>query len=390
MLGATVWMSLALATKADDMFVLPAGVHTRWASAENWDAQPGAAGKENFGRKGSPCRRPLKAGESFVMAHAENTSGIVRRMWITLDDRTPALMRGIVLRMYWDGAEKPAVEVPLGDFFCQALGRPVEFENAWFDNAEGRSFACRIPMPFRKSFRITATNESDKDVAMFFYDVNFTVGDRQGPDMGYFHAHFRRENPTTLRSDFEILPKVEGRGRFLGCTLGAIANTRAYGRSWWGEGEVKMYLDGDREHPTLCGTGTEDYIATGWGQGRYSKMWHGCPLADDKSMRFGFYRLHGPDPVYFHKDIRVTIQQLGWSQKEMAEQMKKNGLEYLILAGDGNRKVSVQEVANSQNGFLFERQDDWCATTYFYLDKPANKLPAIPPYAERVAGLMKD
>lgn len=381
---------LASPIAADDLFVLPKKTQTRWASAENWGAQPGQAGQANSGRKGSPSRA-LKAGESFVMAHAENTSGVVRRMWITISERTPELMRGIVLRMYWDEAEKPAVEAPLGDFFCQAQGRPVEFENAWFDNPEGRSFTCRIPMPFRKGFRVTATNESDKDLAMFFYDVNFTVGDEHGPDAGYFHAHFRRENPTALRKDFEILPKVEGRGRFLGCTLGAIADTKAYGRAWWGEGEVKFYLDGDRDWPTLCGTGTEDYIATGWGQGRYAKMWHGCPLADGAKMVYGFYRLHGPDPVYFHKDIRVTIQQIGYSSKsDMVEHMKKTGTERLILTGDGKQTFSVPATQDNQGGLLFERQDDWCATAYFYLDQPANKLPAIQPYLERIAGLVKD
>jgi hypothetical protein len=225
---------------------------------------------------------------------------------------------------------------------------------------------------------------------MFFYDVNFTVGDELGADCGYFHAHFRRENPTTLRKDFEILPRVEGRGRFLGCTLGAIADTKTYGRSWWGEGEVKVYLDGDRDWPTLCGTGTEDYIATGWGQGQYSKPWHGCPLADGKNMMYSFYRLHGPDPVYFHQDIRVTIQQIGYQSKgDMAAHLKKSGVESVILAGDGSKKFTAQDAEASQGGLLFERQDDWCATAYFYLDQPASKLPAIQPYAERVAGLVK-
>lgn len=368
------------------LFSLPRQVQTRWASAENYEALPGAAAAANCGRKGSPSR-PLAAGESFVMAQATGM-GTVRRLWITIDDRSPALLRGLVLRMYWDGEDKPAVEAPLGDFCCQALGRTAVFENAWFDNPEGRSFNCRIPMPFRSGFRITITNESPKDLAMFFYDVNFTVGDEHGPDIGYFHAHYRRENPTTLRRDFEILPTVHGRGRFLGCTLGAIADMARYGASWWGEGEVKMYLDGDTALPTLSGTGTEDYIATGWGQGQYAHLWHGCLTADHARMQYSFYRLHGPDPVYFYQAIRVTIQQIGcYGRQGMVEHMQQAGITELVATGDGNGRLTEADVEKGAEYGLFEREDDWCATAYFYLDRPTNNLPPIAPYAERVADL---
>jgi hypothetical protein len=368
------------------LYSLPKGIVTRWASAESPDAAKGAAGRGLFGRKGRPCV-PLKAGECLPMAHGEG-SGIIRRMWITISDRSPLLMRGIVLRMYWDGETKPAVEAPIGDFFCQPLGRPVAFQNAWFDNPEGRSFNCRIPMPFRKGFRITATNESPVDLAMFFYDVDFTLGDEHGPDIGYFHAHYRRENPTTLRRDFEILPRVEGRGRFLGCSIGAIADTQTYGKSWWGEGEVKAYIDGDTDFPTLCGTGTEDYIGTGWGQGCYSMMWHGCPLADGENMQYSFYRLHGPDPVYFASDIRVTIQQIGCNSKEgMIAHLRASGLEGVIAIGDGSELLTADGMEAGQDMKLFERRDDWCAVAYFYLDRPVSTLSEIDGYDARVAGL---
>ena len=373
-----------------DLFRLPDNIVTRWASSENFDALPGQAGKANFGRKGSACR-PLAAGESFVMAHGEG-SGTLRRIWVTLRERSPEMLRGIVIRMYWDGAEKPAVEAPIGDFFCTALGRLAPFENAWFDNPEKRSHNIRIPMPFRKGFKVTATNESPKDLGMFFYDVNFTLGDEHGPDVGYFHAHYRRENPTTLRRDFEILPRVEGRGRFLGCCLGVIADTKRWGRSWWGEGEVKVYLDGDTSLPTLAGTGTEDYVATGWGQGCYSHLWHGCPIADHEQMQFSFYRLHGPDPIYFHKDIRVTIQQIGcFGKQQMIDHMKETGLRELVALGDGSGRLTLEDIeAMDYHCGLFEREDDWCATAYFYLDRPTNDLPPIEPYEARVAGLTGD
>lgn len=374
---------------AEPLYQLPRGVESRWASMENPDGNKGEAAQANFGRKGAPCRG-LKAGDSFTLAHAEKTSGTVRRIWITINDRSPVMMRGIVIRMYWDGAEKPAVEAPIGDFFCQPLGKPVQFENAWFSNPEARSFNIHIPMPFRKSFKITATNESPKDLPAIYYDVNYTIGDKHGADIGYFHSHYRRENPTTLRQDFEILPQVKGRGRFLGCSMGCIADTKTYGKTWWGEGEVKMYIDGDRQFPTLSGTGTEDYIATGWGQGRYAQLWHGCSLADGENYWYGFYRLHGPDPVYFQKDIRVTIQQIGCYQKSsMVEIMKSNNIKQLIMTGDGSRIYGIEDVEKNEEFGLFERQDDWCATAWFYLDKPENNLPAITPYEDRVKGLEK-
>lgn len=373
----------------NSLYDIPRNIHTRWASMENPGAIPGVGGQSGFGRKGSACRG-LKAGESFVMAHADG-SGTIRRIWITINDRSPELLRGIVIRMYWDGEEKPAVEVPLGDFFCQSLGKTTTFQNTWFDNPEGRSFNCRIPMPFRKGFKITAVNESPKDLEAFFYDVNFTLGDSHGSDTGYFHAYFNHENPTTLRHDLEILPRTEGHGRFLGCSMGVIADMKTYGNSWWGEGEVKMYIDGDTDYPTLCGTGTEDYIGTGWGQGCYSAMWHGCPLAEHEKMMYSFYRLHGPDPVYFQSNLKVTIQQIGCDTvKRVLDQMKQSGIEEIVIAGDGSKALPRDMPPPEQEYILFERRDDWCSTAYFYLDKPSNDLPAIEPYEARVSGLTTD
>lgn len=376
----------------ENLYFLPENVETRWASMENPLGRPGAGGQSNDGRKGSPCRS-LKAGESFIMAQVSGVPGVVRRIWVTVHDRRPEMLRGLVLRITWDNEQKPAVEAPLGDFFGVALGRNATFANAWFDNPEGRSFNCRIPMPFRSGFRMTMSNESDRDLNMFFYDVNYTVGDEQNLQMGFFHAHFRREAPTTLRRDFEILPLVHGRGRFLGCTLGVIADTATYGHTWWGEGEVKAYLDGDSDYPTLCGTGTEDYIATGWGQGEYSRAWHGCPIADHAAMQYSFYRLHGPDPIYFHRNACITIQQIGWSDvKTMQEQLHKTGLPGVILCGASQELLTLLrlEAMKPNENFIFERQDDWCATSYFYLDSPVSTLPAIQPYVERVANLTGD
>ena len=169
---------------SDALFVMPQKIQTRWASPENWDGAKGAAGQVNNGRKGSACF-PLKTGEHKVLAHAENTSGTIRRIWITINDRSPQMLRGLRLDMYWDGADRPAVSAPLGDFFGQGLGRCATFQSALFSNPEGRSFNCCVPMPFRTGMKIVVTNESGADLAMFFYDVNYTLGDEHGPDTLY-------------------------------------------------------------------------------------------------------------------------------------------------------------------------------------------------------------
>ena len=365
----------------DSLFVMPKGnIQTRWASAENWKGEKGVGGQANAGRKGSPAFL-LKAGESKVLAEVSGQSGMVRRIWTTINDRSPKMLRGIKIEMYWDGADKPAVAAPIGDFYGHGLGRMATFQNALFSSPEGRSFNCRIPMPFKTGMKIVVTNETDKDLRMFFYDVNYTLGDEHPDDVLYFHAHFRRENPTTLKEDYELLPKVAGRGRYLGALVGVKPNTQKYGKSWWGEGEVKVYLDGDTKLPTLCGTGTEDYIGTGWGQGQYAQTYQGCPIADSKAFEYVFYRLHIPDPVYFHQDARVTIQQIGYFGKSHHEIFKKEGIPF--KAGPGKVPLDLKK----QPGGLFERQDDWSSCAYFYLDSPKSELPPLLPYEKRVEGL---
>lgn len=365
------------------LFVMPADVRTRWASPENPTAAPGAGGKEKGGRKGRPCFR-VRAGESVVLAQAENTSGVIRRIWSTFDPRGPKMLRGVKLEFFWDGAERPAISAPIGDFFGMGLGEAVAFQSVYFSNPEARSFNCCLPMPFRRGMKIVLTNETDRDIGSFYYDVNFTVGDPLPPDALYLHSHWRRENPTKLQQDYEILPLVRGRGRYLGCNIGVIADRKRYARAWWGEGEVKVYLDGDRELPTLCGTGTEDYIGTAWGQGRYDHLYQGCHFADKETMRYCFYRYHGPDPIWFRQDIRVTIHQIGcWSPDCLWELMKSE--EPIHHAAPG---MPVVDWASNRRSYgLFERQDDWSSCSYFYLGEPANELPAIAPVEQRIAGL---
>lgn len=392
---------------AEDLYQIPAGVQTRWASPENWKGEKGAAGQLRGGRKGSPAFT-LKASESKTLAEVQGQSGTVRRFWITMDDRSARMLRGVKLEMFWDGAEESAVAAPLGDFFCQGLGRMAAFENALFASAEGRNFYCCVPMPFRKGMKIVVTNESGKDLNWFFYDVDYTVGDRHDKDMLYFHANWRRENPTTPQKDFEILPRVAGRGRYLGACLSVIPDQKKYLKTWWGEGEAKIYLDGDRDFPTLCGTGTEDYIGTAYGQGQFFHKHQGCQIADREDFQYAFYRLHIPDPVWFHKDCRVTIQQLGGINPAVAAEFQKTGETYHTQSGEKIVALPLEEISKANTNrrrvtpedqllpaerlhettfALVERQDDWAACAWFYLDKPTNGLPALAPASERIAGL---
>lgn len=364
---------------AQSLFEMVDGVEMRWASPENPKGEKGKGGQAMGGRKGAPTIA-IKAGASATLAEAQNTSGTVRRIWMTIPDRSPRMLRSLRIDMYWDGATTPAVSAPLGDFFGVGLGQMATFQSALFSNPEGRSFNSVVPMPFRKSMKIVMTNESDTNLDELFYDVDYTIGDKHNANMLYFHAHYRRENPTRMQQDYEILPRVEGRGRYLGTNIGVIVNQQTYFNTWWGEGEVKIYFDGDKELPTIAGTGTEDYIGTAWGQGQFAHLYQGSPVADERNMRWCFYRYHILDPIYFQKDIRITMQQIGYladhSRGGIIRENRK-----LYRAGPGLVEKDV-----TQDG-KFERTDDWSSCTYFYLDKPENRLPKLPPVGERVAGL---
>jgi hypothetical protein len=378
-----------------NLFEKPRGVQTRWASFENPTAGRNCAGLENKGGKGHPADS-LKAGETKTLLDVIG-SGLIGRIWMTVIDRSPEMLRSLRLDMFWDGAAKPAVSCPFGDFFGIGLGRRVAFESALFSDPEGRSFNCFIPMPFRKAARITVTNESGKDLALLFYDVDLLLGVEHSPETLYFHAHWRREAPNELGKDFLILPSVPGSGRFLGCNFGVIANP-AYEGAWWGEGEVKVWLGAD-EHATLCGTGTEDYIGTGWGQGKYAHRTQGCLVADDKSGQWAFYRYHVDDPIFFDDGCRISIQPLGGCGKEKATALQKKGVPIIpvtlgptptipiVMLLDRPQPVDLANPALPDAWCNFWRQDDWSATAYFYLDSPEGVLPPIAPAASRVAGL---
>jgi len=365
----------------DMLYRAPKGVQTRWASPENWGAEKGGACKNNDGRK----RRAsfwLKVGESRTLADVTGASGVLRRIWMTIRDRSPAMLRGLRLDIFWDGAAKAAVSAPLGDFFMHGLGKMATFQNALFASPEGRSFVSYVPMPFRTGAKVIITNEANAD-AWIYFDVNLTIGDEVCDDDLYFHACWRRENPTVVRQDYQILPKVTGRGRFLGSNVSVSANKERYFDSWWGEGEIKVFLDGDTGNPTLCGTGTEDYIGTGWGQGQYAQAYHGCHFADKEKKQYCFYRLHIPDPIYFAKDIMVTMQQIGWTDADGIARMHGYGRQLEL----GAIPFDMERLIREKQSTIFERADDWSSCAYFYLDRPESELPDLCPCAERTSGL---
>jgi len=376
-----VALAPALAGAQEPLYTIPDGVETRWASPENPSGAKGRAAQANGGRKGAPTIA-IKAGQSAVLAEARGTSGTVRRIWMTFGDRSPKMLRSLRVDIYWDGARTPAVSAPLGDFFGIGLGRMVPFESALFSNPEGRSLNTVVPMPFRTGMRIVLTNESEADLPELFYDVDYTVGDRHPANVLYLHAHWRRERATTIRRDYEILPRVAGRGRYLGTNIGVVANTGEYFNTWWGEGEVKIYLDGDSALPTLAGTGTEDYVGTAWGQGAYAHRYQGSPVADERDgrMQYAFYRYHVPDPVWFRRDVRVTMQQIGYLTDYSRGGVVRAGRR-LLRAGATNDSLPLATDGK------FERSDDWSSCAYFYLDRPENGLPALAAVAERTAGL---
>ena len=374
---------------AQDLYTMPGGQQSRMSSFENLNGLPGAGGKTNHSAKGNAFE-PLEVGETKTLLQS-NGAGIVQRIWLTLRDRAPGSLRALRLRMYWDGAAKPAVDVPLGDFFCTALGQPVAFQSALFSNPEGRSFNCYIPMPYKKGAKITLSNEGTSRVDLLFFDIDFISLATPPANILYFHACWHRASAGPLGTDFELLPTVTGKGRFLGVNVGVNVDA-AYGQTWWGEGEVKMYIDADTAYPTINGTGAEDYIGTGWGEGTFTQQYQGCYLADTTKRQYAFYRFHIPDAIYFYRQFRATIQQIGGGTDEQVKQLIAKGvrLQPITIANDTgftrllDQPQSLNNPKTPKGWVNFYRTDDYAATAYFYLDKPESNLKDLAKLEERV------
>src|SRR5262245_37414638 len=315
--GPSLMLVVALsgcrASGSHDLPLISDGVASRAISWENRTGAVGAGGQDKAGRKGSPCIPVIASGETVTLMDMSGC-GIIRHIWITIPDRSPEAMRNMILRMYWDGSTVPSVEVPLGDFFGVAHGRTVPLTTALTTMTLGRGFNCYYDMPFRTHAKVTVQNDlpDGRKMDAFFFQIDYELRDSLSAKAGYFHAQFRRQNPTVMLQDYVILDDVQGPGYFLGCVIGV----RALGPEWWGEGEMKFYIDGDSQWPTSCGTGTEDYFGGAWGMDSYQTPWHGCPVllkppAAPNSVA-SMYRFHVSDPVYFRRSLKATMQQIGW------------------------------------------------------------------------------
>ena len=398
LLTAILLQGEAAAQDGSDLYRYRGQEQTRWISPENPRGEKGAGAVENRGAKGHAFET-IALGGSHTLADIRG-AGTIDRIWMTIEDRSPEALRGLKLEMYWDGAATPAVSVPLGDFFLHGAGEMLPMETALLASPEGRSFVSYIPMPFRSGARMVVRNESPKPVNLIFFDVNYRALPAQPADALYFHAWWSRDRATELGRDFKILPKIEGRGRFLGASVTLLTNP-VYEKTWWGEGEVKIALDGDRPgRPTLVGTGAEDYIGTAWGQGAYINRYQGAPIATwDDEGRWTFYRWHVPDPVWFHRDIEVTLQQIGGARKNIVLGLLNKGAPMIPVTIDPGSRNNFQKLLESGKKLSdpslpdghtnYYRSDDVAAVAYFYLDRPGGVLPPIAPAAERMAAIRK-
>ena len=354
-------------------FIDPA-LDSRAATFENPNGGRGAGGTAHGGRKGAPNRR-IAAGERVALMESDGP-GTIRHIWMTFLPAPPEQMRAVLLEVFYDGASEPSVAVPCVDFFGVPHGRPVPYSSALTSMQEGRGFNSYIPMPFERSVRVDVVNASDRPIN-FYYQVDYTREQAPDPNGGFLHVAFRRENPTRLREDFTILEGIEGPGRLLGCNVGVRVIDPC---AWYGEGEVKMYRDGDRDLPTICGTGLEDYVGSAWGMGAHSAFYAGAPLVigptetPDRPDFVGFYRWHLADPVMFSTDLRVTIQQIGamffgaGQEAELAAYERTNppaGAGWIRPARPGLLAWGIAE-----------RVDDFCATAYVY-SRSAQPVPRV-------------
>ncbi|MFD0670665.1 glycoside hydrolase family 172 protein [Cohnella sp. GCM10027633] len=331
---------------------------TRSISAENFKGEKGKGGMATAGTgthasqylgqgwKVSPSV-DIQPGEVLTIADIEGP-GAIQHVWMTCH---PDSWRNMIVRMYWDGEENPSVEVPIGDLFCNGWRERVNVNSLPVAVNPAGGFNSYWQMPFRGSAKITVENAMPEKTTLF-YQIDYTLTDVP-EDAAYFHAQWRRENPTGDKVPYTIVDGITGKGHFVGTYLAWQVNNNG----WWGEGEIKFFMDGDGEFPTICGTGTEDYFGGAWNwehprgeYGTYSTAYLGMHqvIKPDglysSNQRFGMYRWHVMDPIRFESDLRVTIQDLGW----------RAGWTYLT------------------------QRSDIASTAFWYQAEPHNPFPPLP------------
>ena len=314
----------------------PQGLKGGGAQAESTGAD--AARELGRGWKVRPCLT-LPAESTTTLAEIGGP-GVLQHLWIATP---PTAYRDCVLRFRWDGEATPSVEVPLGDFFCNGHGLRCNVNSLPVAVNPSGGFNCYWPLPFRQSCEITIENQRPEQIGDFYYQVDYAL--REVPaEAAYFHAQWRRSTTRREYPEHVILDGVQGQGQYVGTYL---AWTQ-FSDGWWGEGEVKFYLDGDTDFPTYCGTGTEDYFGGAWGFGEtFSTPFLGYPLwqrEPGQVPKHGLYRWHVMDPVRFHQDLRCTIQALGWWPEGVYEPL----------------------------------EDDICSVGYWYQREPHAAFPELP------------
>jgi hypothetical protein len=316
--------------------------------------KPNAANAANAARdlgqgwKVNPYIR-IQPNETFTIAEIEGP-GNIQHIWMTPTGN----WRFSIIRMYWDDETEPSVEVPLADFFAMGWTEYAHLNSLAITVNPGSAFNCYWPMPFRKKARITIENINDQQPMTVYYQITYTLTEIPS-DAAYFHAQFRRTNPN-VTSDYTILDNIRGKGHYVGTYLAWGVNNNG----WWGEGEIKFFMDGDREFPTICGTGTEDYFCGSYNFDRGGQyMEFSTPYAGmhqvirpdgtyKAQQRFGLYRWHIMDPIRFEQDLKVTIQDLGW----------RHGGRYL------------------------PQQSDIASVAFWYQAEPHNPFPRLPSWEQ--------
>lgn len=306
---------------------------SRSISPENFSREKGKGGMATTGT-GSDASRELgkgwkvspsiviKSKTTYTIAEMDGP-GSIQHIWMTPTGN----WRNTIIRIYWDDEKTPSVEAPVGDFFCMGWGKYSPLQSLAVAVNPGSAFNCYWPMPFKKKCKITMENIADKDMYLY-YQVDYiltTVPD----DAAYFHAQFRRTNPLPYKQDYVLVDGIKGHGQYVGTYL-AVGVTN---NGWWGEGEIKFFMDGDSTFPTICGTGTEDYFCGSYDfdtrkkndagvesvtYTEFCSPYSGMPQVIrgdghyDVMQRFGLYRWHITDPIRFDKNLKVTLQSLGW------------------------------------------------------------------------------
>ncbi len=328
---------------------------TRSISAENPTGEKGGGAKAvpdernparrlGPGWKVRPCIN-LPPGSTTTLADVTGP-GVIQHIWMTVD---PQAYRDTVLRAYWDGESTPSLEAPLGDFFCNGHGLRYNVNSLPVAVNPAGGFNCYWPMPFHRQAKITLENQRAEAIPSFFYQITYAV--TEIPERtAYFHAQWRRSLTQRDYPEHIILAGVQGQGHYVGTFL---AWTQ-FSNGWWGEGEIKFFMDGDAHHPTICGTGTEDYAGGAWcfGDETYSTPFLGYPLRQSEAgqvPRHALYRWHIFDPIRFKQDLRVTIQALGWWP----------------------------------DGTFQPLTDDIASVAYWYQAEPHAPFPPLPPIHER-------